>query len=215
MLNTSLLAIHIASGSVALLTAAIALVTQKGGTRHIWAGRVYAAAMTLVFLTSIPLALLGSSIFLLLIAVFSFYLVFAGWRFARNYEGKPHLADWSAIFAMGLTGLGMWGYAAVLARGGSAQWITMTLFGFIALALSLADIRFYRAADTRGTRRIARHLTNMMAGTIATVTAVLVVNLETNPVWLGWVLPTILITPLIVWWNFRITRRRRNRPAHG
>ncbi len=215
MLNTSLLAIHIVSGSVALLTAAIALITQKGGARHVWAGRVYAAAMTSVFLTSIPLALLGSSIFLLLIAVFSFYLVFAGWRFARNYEGKPHLADWVAISAMGLTGLGMWCYAAVLARGGSSQWITMTLFGFIALALSLADVRFYRAANARGTQRIARHLTNMMAGTIATVTAVLVVNLETNPVWLGWVLPTILITPLIVWWNFRITRRRGNRPAHG
>ena len=215
MINTVLLTIHIASGSVALLTAAIALISQKGGTKHIMAGRVYAAAMTLVFLTSIPLALLGSSIFLLLIAVFSFYLVFAGWRFARNYEGKPHPADWAAIVAMGLTGLGMWGYAAVLASGGSSQWITMTLFGFIALALSLADVRFYRAASVRGTRRIARHLTNMLAGTIATVTAVLVVNVDTNPVWLGWILPTLLMTPLIVWWNFRIARQRGNRPAHG
>ncbi len=214
MFGASLLIIHIASGTVALLTAVVALITQKGRIRHIWAGRVYAGAMTLIFLTSIPLALLGSSIFLLLIAVFSFYLVFAGWRFARNYSGKPHPVDWTAITAMALTGLGMWGYAAVLASGSSSQWITMTLFGFIALALSLADVRFYRAANARGTRRIARHLTNMLAGTIATVTAVLVVNVETNPVWLAWILPTLLITPLIVWWNFRIARQRGNRPAH-
>ena len=215
MINTALLAIHIVSGSVALLTATIALVTQKGGARHIRAGRVYAISMTLVFLTAVPLAFLGSDIFLLLIAVFSFYLVFAGWRFARNYEGNPHFADWAAITAMGLTGLGMWGYAAVLMRGGSSQWITMILFGFIALALSIADVRFYRTTNVRSARRIARHFTNMMAGTIATVTAVVVVNVDTNPVWLGWIMPTLLITPLIVWWNIRVARQRRNRPARS
>ena len=213
MLNTALLAVHIASGSVALLTAAVALITQKGGIRHIRAGRSYAISMTLVFLTAIPLAFLGASVFLLLIAVFSFYLVFAGWRFAHNYEGSPHPVDWTAIAAMGLTGLGMWGYAAVIASQGDSQWVTMVLFGFIALALSVADARFYRAANIRGPQRIARHLTNMMAGTIATITAVVVVNLDTNPAWLGWVLPTLLITPLIVWWNVRIARQRRNRVA--
>ena len=215
MVSSVLLGIHIASGTVALLTAAVALITQKGGIRHVRAGRVYAAAMTSVFLTSIPLALLGSSTFLLLIAVFSFYLVFAGWRFARNYTGKPHVVDWAAIAAMGLIGLGMWGYAAVLARGGDSQWVTMTLFGFIAFGLSLADARFFQAGNVRGSRRIARHLTNMMAGTIATVTAVFVVNIDTNPIWLGWALPTMLITPLIVWWNVRIARRGIERPARN
>lgn len=215
MLNAALLAIHIVSGSVALLTAAIALITQKGGVRHVWAGRVYAAAMTLIFLTSIPLAILGSSILLLLVAIFSFYLVFAGWRFARNYTGKAQPVDWTAITAMTLTALGMWGYAAVLARSGDSQWVTLTLFGLIALGLSLADARFYHAGNVRGATRISRHLTNMMAGTIATVTAVLVVNVDTNPVWLGWILPTLLITPLIVWWNFRIARQGKNRPARN
>ncbi|MYE53825.1 MAG: hypothetical protein F4X34_01330 [Chloroflexi bacterium] len=215
VVSAFILWIHIAAGSVALLTAAIALITQKGGTKHIRAGRLYAASMTLVFLTAVPLAYLGSSVFLLLIAVFSFYLVFAGWRFARNYEGNPHIVDWAAITAMGLTGLGMWGYAAVLMRGGNSQWITMVLFGFIALALSVADVRFYRAAQTQSARRIARHLTNMMAGTIATITAVVVVNVDTNPVWLGWIMPTLLITPLIVWWNIRIARLGRNRPARS
>ena len=215
MFSAALLVIHIASGTVALLTAVVALITQKGRIKHVWAGRVYAGAMTLIFLTSIPLALLGSSIFLLLIAVFSFYLVFAGWRFARNYTGKPHPVDWTAITAMALTGLGMWGYAAVLARDGSSQWVTLTLFGFIALALSLADALFYRAGNVRGSRRISRHLTNMMAGTIATVTAVLVVNVDTSPVWLAWILPTIATTPLIVWWNFRVARNGGNRPARS
>ena len=215
MVNLVLLGIHISSGTVALLAAVGALITQKGGTKHILTGRVYAAAMTSVFLTAIPLALLGSDIFLLLVAVFSFYLVFAGWRFARNYTGKADSADWAAMTAMGVTGLAMWGYAAVLAREGSSQWVTLTLFGFIALVLSLADVGLYRSGNVRGSRRISKHLTNMMAGTIATVTAVLVVNVDTNPVWLGWILPTILISPMIAWWNVRIVRQGRNRAARN
>ena len=49
----------------------------------------------------------------------------------------------------------------------------------------------------------------MMGGTIATVTAVLVVNVDTNPVWVTWILPTVAMTPLIVWWNVRLARRGR------
>ena len=206
MLNLILLTIHIASGSVALLAALVALLTAKGGANHIRSGRVYTLAMTAIFLTALPLALLGADIFLLFIAFFSFYMVFAGWRFARNRRGRPQPVDWAAIAIMALTGLGMWAYAVLLAKQGNSQWITLSLFGFIALGLSIADAIFYRAERTPSRRRIARHLTNMLAGTIATITAVLVVNVDTNPVWLAWILPTLIITPVIVWWNFRVAR---------
>ena len=156
---------------------------------------------------------MGADIFLLLIAVFSFYLVFAGWRFARNYRGKAHAVDWAAVAAIALAGLGMWVYAAVLASGGDSQWVTMGLFGAIALALGLADARYHRADATPRARRIGRHLTNMMAGTIATITAVLVVNVSTNPAWIAWIAPTIVITPLIVWWNIRVAKEGKRRRA--
>ena len=209
-----LLVIHIAAGSVALLAALGALLTPKGARWHILTGRVYAAGMTVIFLTAVPLAALDGNVFLLLIAVFSFYLAFAGWRFARNRRGRPQALDWTAMAVMALTGVGMWAYAAALRIGGDGQWVTMLLFGAIAVAMSLADVRFYRGAGTirsaaAGGRRIRRHLTNMLAGTIATITAVTVVNIEMTPVWLPWILPTIIITPLIVWWNFRVARQSR------
>ncbi len=206
MLATSLLVIHIAAGSVALAMAPIALATAKGGVHHVRAGRAYTLAMALVCVTALPLAILGADVLLSLIAVFSFYLVFAGWRFARNRSGRAQPVDWTAAAVMGLTGLGMWGYSAVLFLRGGGQWVTMALFGAIALALSAADARFHRIQRGSGQRRIARHLTNMLAGTIATVTAVVVVNVDTRPVWLAWTLPTIVITPLIVWWNVRVAR---------
>ena len=209
MLNLTLLSLHIAAGSIALLTAAVALFTAKGGLNHVRAGRVYAISMTAVFLTAVPLALLGADVFLLFIAFFSFYMVFAGWRFARNRRGRPHPVDWAAITIMALTGLGMETYAVILALGGNDQWVTLVIFGLIALGLALADALYYRSQPRPYVRRISRHLTNMMAGTIATVTAVLVVNVATNPAWIAWILPTMVITPLIVWWNFRVARRGR------
>ncbi len=204
----ALLAIHIAAGSVALLTAAMAMVAPKGERWHVLAGRIYAVGMTLVFVTAVPLAILGSSIFLLLIAFFSFYLVFAGWRFARNRQRRAHPVDWAAVGILAVTGLGMWGYAIIIGLNGSSQWVTLLLFGGIALALSLADARFHQK-QPGGARRAARHLTNMMAGTIATITAVAVVNVDMEPVWVPWILPTVIITPLIVWWNIRTLRPAR------
>ena len=51
----------------------------------------------------------------------------------------------------------------------------------------------------------------MLAGTIATVTAVAVVNVDPDPGWLTWILPTLVITPLIIWWNVRVAQRARRR----
>jgi hypothetical protein len=47
----------------------------------------------------------------------------------------------------------------------------------------------------------------MMGGTIAVITAVLVVNPPFEPEWIWWVLPTVLITPVIFWWNFKILKK--------
>lgn len=204
MIATLLLICHVAAGVVALAAAMAALFTVKGGSKHRLAGRIYALAMTVVFVTAVPLAIIVSSLFLLIIATFSFYLVFTGWRFARNASGNPHWIDWTAVSILGLTTLAMGGYAVVAAAAGNAQWVTIALFGAIALGLCVADFQFHRAPAKPATKHIMRHLTNMLGGTIATITAVLVVNVHTNPVWLAWILPTIVLTPLIVWWNFRI-----------
>ena len=212
MIATILLIIHIAAGTVALLAALAAIIAPKGGAVHIITGRAFTIGMALIFLTAVPLAVLGASVFLLLIAVFSFYLAFAGWRFARNRRRQPHPVDWAAAAIMGLTGLGMWGYGAYLAATGDSQWVTLLIFGGIAIALAVADARFHQR-QPRGQIRIRRHLTNMLAGTIATVTAVTVVNIDLNPVWLPWILPTIIITPAIVWWNIRIARQEKRQAA--
>ena len=211
MFETVLLYIHILAGSTALLAAVIPVVTKKGGKHHVRAGRVFALAMSIVFVTALPLAILGASVFLLIIAVFSFYLVFAGWRFARNRGRQPLWVDWAAVTIMAVTGISMWAYGAVIGLSGDSMWIPLAVFGFIALALSLADGQYHRNWSETANQRIQRHLTNMLAGTIATITAVAVVNVDLEPAWITWIAPTVLITPLIVWWNVRLARLRVGR----
>jgi len=211
VIETVLLYIHILAGSTALLAAVIPVATKKGGTHHVRAGRVYALAMTIVFVTALPLAILGDDIFLLIIAFFSFYLVFAGWRFARNRGRKPQLVDWAAVSIMAVTGLSMWIYSAVIGLSGDSIWIALAVFGTIAVALSVVDVQYHHNWSESASQRIQRHLTNMLAGTIATITAVAVVNLDFEPAWITWIAPTALITPLIVWWNVKLARLRVRR----
>ena len=47
---------------------------------------------------------------------------------------------------------------------------------------------------------------HILAGTITVITAVLVVNVDIEPVWIWWVLPTALITPVIFWWNKKVLK---------
>ena len=86
----------------------------------------------------------------------------------------------------------------------SSTSVTLTVFGFIALALGFADARSNHDRAATGKIRIAKHLVNMLGGTIAVMTAVLVVNVSLTPPWLGWVLPTIFMLPVIVWWSRKV-----------
>ena len=199
-----LLPIHIVSGSIALFSATLALSTEKGKKFHVLSGKSYFWSMVLIFLTAIPMSILNSNVFLFLIATFSFYLAFSGMRFARNRSGVPTRADLIAVNFMFLSGVGMWILAIIFFVNNDSQFITLIVFGFLALSLGYGDFRAFKNETAKGKERIAKHLTNMMGGTIAVVTAVLVVNPPTDPEWVWWILPTFLITPLIFRWNKKV-----------
>ena len=196
-----LLSIHILAGTIALLCAALAVSSEKGKKFHVLSGRTYFWSMVGIFLTAIPMSIINSNIFLFLIAIFSFYLAFAGMRFAKNRKSIATTIDWIAVSLMILSGLGMWALSIIYFINDNSQYITLLVFGFIALALGYGDYRSHKNKAATGKERIAKHLTNMMAGTIAVITAVLVVNVNIEPIWIWWLLPTAVITPIIFYWN--------------
>ena len=199
-----LLSIHILAGSVALVSAALALSTEKGKKFHVLIGKAYFWSMVIIFLTALPMSIISGNVFLFLIAIFSFYLAFSGMRFAKNRTGVPTRVDLIAVNFMFLSGVGMWILAIIFFIDNDSQFITLTVFGFLALFLGYGDFQTFKDQTAIGKGRIAKHLTNMMGATIAVVTAVLVVNPPTNPEWVWWILPTVLITPVIFWWNKKV-----------
>ena len=201
-----LLPIHILAGTIALLAAAFAICSEKGKKIHITAGRTCYWGMAGIFLTALPMSIITGNVFLVLIAFFSFYLAFAGRRFAQNRKGIASIIDWIAVGLVISAGLGMWVLALFYYFENNFQYITLTIFGFIAVALGYTDYKTYKQQEATGKKRISRHLTNMLAGTIAVVTAVLVVNIDMEPQWLPWILPTVILVPLIIWWNWKIMK---------
>ena len=201
-----LLPIHILVGTIALLCAALAVSSEKGKKIHVLSGKTYFWCMVVIFSTAIPMSIINNNIFLFLIAIFSFYLAFAGMRFARNRKGIATTLDWIAVSLMILSGLGMWILAAIYFTNDNSQYIVLLVFGFLAVFLGYGDYKSYKDKTATGKERIAKHLTNMMGGTIAVITAVLVVNPPSNPEWVWWVLPTALIVPVIFWWNVKVLK---------
>ena len=201
-----LLPIHILGGTIALLSAIMAILSEKGKKIHVLSGRIFFWSMLTIFLTAIPMSIITSNIFLFLIAFFSFYFAFAGIRFARNRKGIATTSDWIAVGLMILSGVGMWTLAAVLFMNNNSMYIPLLVFGFGAIVLGYGDFKSHKNKTAIGKERIVRHLVSMIAGTIAVITAVLVVNVKIEPVWIWWVLPTVLIFPVIIWWRIKVMK---------
>ena len=99
-------------------------------------------------------------------------MAYAGLSFARNRKGIANFFDWVSIGLMVLSGVIMLFLAINYFMNNNSQYITLAVFGFIAISLGYADFRSYRKKYAIGKQRIARHLTNMLAVTIAVITAI-------------------------------------------
>src|SRR5690606_36170620 len=84
MITQTLLYLHIAAGTAALISGAVAAVSEKGGNVHIRGGRVFAVAMAVTALSAIFLSLLRPNPFLLGIGFFTAYLTASGWIWMRR-----------------------------------------------------------------------------------------------------------------------------------
>lgn len=209
-----LLSIHIAAGVTALVAAAGALATSKGGRWHVYAGRAFALAMLVVFLTALPMTFLRPNLFLFLVAVFSFYLALTGWCRARNRGSTSGRAEWIAAIIMTVAALGMGIRGIMLIVAGDSMGIVLLAFGGGGGFFAISDLYAFRTGQYHGTLRIATHLTRMLAGTIAAVTAFVTVNVHVEPAFVVWLAPTVVLTPVIVSWNFRVRREAgRDEPA--
>ncbi len=199
------LGVHIAAGFTAFVLAPVALVTAKGGKQHRRWGMVYLWAMGVVAATALPMALYRPVLFLALVAVFSFYSAFSGWRILklkdllRGGHAKP--IDWfAAVFtfvssaALALCGA----FKPVLVQN---MGIVAIVFGILGMRLAATEIMKFLKRPTEKMFWWYTHLGNFIGSYIAAWTAFLVTNIHPHSQGLGralWLLPTAIGVPSII-----------------
>ncbi|MFB6228165.1 MAG: hypothetical protein ABEH88_06255 [Halobacteriales archaeon] len=196
--------LHIAAGTIAVLAGLGALVTTKGGWRHRQAGKLFLISMGVVVATVFGLLAINPTTFriiLSLVAVFSGYFAFSGYRVLsrKRPTDDANAIDWTATGAVTLAclGLGVWGVNWYL--GGQSFGIVMMVFGGIGVVFGALDARVFRREGAG--EWMVSHLQRMIAAFIATVSAVSAVNLTPLiGIW-AWLWPTAVGVPLIVYWS--------------
>lgn len=204
-----LLFLHITAGYSALAASLIAALSKSFNTSHkmhVVCGRIFFWCMLAIFLTAVPISFMTRNVFLLLVAIFSFYLALSGWCYAKNRKGSALRLDWVRSIGMLIAAVAMAVYGFALLSVGDTNGYTMLVFSGIGAALGINDLRIIFSGGVTGAARIGNHLTMMLAASIATITAFLVTNIAFEPAYIVWLAPTVAITPVIIVWNAKVRR---------
>ncbi len=206
----ALLIFHIISGSIALLSGIGASAVKQFDWKHIWHvrfGTAFFYTMIAIFVSALAMSLMNDNTFLLLVSLFSFYFAFTGWRYAKNKAGIPMMVDWSAVILLFVVSIIMIAFGLKDQLGeADGNGVTLIVFGLLGIGNSLVDYFAMKSKTATGKKRIALHVTKMLAGLIATVTAFVVTNFTANPEFILWIAPTIFIVPYIVYWNRKLKK---------
>jgi Predicted membrane protein (DUF2306) len=183
--------IHIFFGSIALFVAPAAMLTAKGGLWHRRWGKIYFWSMAGVAVTAVVMSLLRSGLFFLLIALFSFYLAFTGYRilYRKTPQQRANKADWTAVSTVLIGSLALIGYGIYV----TSSFATVPIvFGAIGVFFAVADIRAFLNPPTQKQTWWFTHMRRMLSAYIATVTAFSVVNFRFLPPVARWLWPTVV-----------------------
>ena len=200
----TLLVLHIFTGFLALLFGFIAIIVKKGGKVHRLVGKIFFFSMLGVTASALLISLIKKNQFLLFIAIFSFYQNYMGYRALKEKSLEPLPIDWLVLIVGSVNALFML----------CSFNIVLMVFGTINLLLVSGNFRVNillgRKKALPPLTWLKRHIGMMIGAYIATVTAFIVVNDKwfvspLVPSWLPWLLPTIVLGPLIVYFTKKFT----------
>ena len=209
------LLLHIAGGSIGLISGSINLIRRKGDKKHKSIGRIFLYSMLTAGFTSLILSTIHPNSFLFMVGVFTLYMVGTGSRYIYlkmlgNMQG-PKAIDWIISISMLLAGIYLLGIGIKNIAGENMFGIVFIVFGLIGLNFVRIDINNYRGRIKEKNYWLLVHLQRMTGSYIAAFTAFLVVNAHYLPIEFPaivvWLLPTVILTPLIVRWSnkYRVT----------
>jgi uncharacterized membrane protein len=197
------LAIHISAGAMSFLLAPVALATAKGGKQHKRWGKVYLWSMGVVAATAVPMSFFFPVRFLALVAVFSFYFAFSGYRVLRLKElargGNAEPIDWIAgVVTFSTSALLAW-MSWFRPQAIEVLPVVGVIFGFIGMSGAGGQLISFVRKPKEKMFWWYTHLGNMIGSYIAAWSAFSVVTLTrvVGNHWYVWLWPTIVGVPAI------------------
>jgi len=148
--------IHTPAGTIALVTAVLAMFAKKGSASHKKAGFWFTVSMMVMLASGIAAAYLKTSTDDMMLGAILIYTVFTAWLAVRHKKNETGLMEVAAlIWVVGF---------AVTAFSISMGWrdvqapIAYLMWGGLAILLALGDIRNLYHSGLSGTQRIIRHV---------------------------------------------------------
>jgi uncharacterized membrane protein len=212
-----LLAIHIAAGFTGLLSGLLNMSMKKGGKTHRMVGKFFVGGMMISSIIALIMASIKINYFLFVVGIFTIYLVGTGNRYIYlkmlGKSQKPKMIDWLLTMGMFLMGIAfiMLG-VNLLKEQNNSFGIVPIVFAFVGFGSVREDILNYRGRMKSTKFWLKAHISRMSGGFIAASTAFLAVNAAKIPLeiptFVYWLLPTILLTPLISMWQRKLRAKR-------
>ena len=214
-MSSLILITHIIFGSIALISIVFAMASKKGGKNHRLAGKVYVYSMLIGLVAAIILSVTSANLFLFLIAIFSGYLLYTGWRLAADKNTIFTVFDKCLVITMLVGAIAMFAIGIWMYFQGDGLSTVLIVFAFIGGGFALVDGKRMILNSSNSTapgwpigrERIVLHIIRISSACISTITAVAVVNVQTEPKFIAWLLPTVVVVPIIIYWVRRVKTR--------
>ncbi len=187
-MRSPLLLLHIASGTLGMLSGFVAMAFRKGSRRHAIAGKVFVISMLTLGASGAYLAFMKSQSANLLGGVFTFYLVATAALTARRPDrlGETGIVDWVGllvVLTVAATHLTL-GVEAARSPTGLREGYAPGVYYFLAsLALLAAagDVRMLLRGGVSGTQRLIRHLWRMCYAQFVAAASIFLARQEIFP----------------------------------
>jgi hypothetical protein len=200
-----LLIIHVIGGTLGLLAGSYIMIAKKGDKNHQRIGKVFAINMLGAGISSLALAMMHRNDFLFAVGVFTIYLAGTGWRylFLKNLSNgqKPTWMDWFLMLFMSLASILFLVMAAQNLLDKNYFGIIILLFAWRGITFVIQDYKTYNGIITTKNYWLIYHLQRMTGAYIASLSAFLVLNAPNAFSFVPWILPTIILVPLIIKWT--------------
>lgn len=173
-MQTFILPIHIAAGTLGVLSGAAALLFRKGERAHRTAGFVFVVSMLIMGASASILAVMKPQPGLVVGGLMTIYFIATAWVAGRRKDGETgafEIGAFAAALALAIT-ISMGAYA--LATGATKApnpvfpYVLYGISGAMMLA-AVTDLSVVLRRGISGARRIARHLWRMCFGLLIAV----------------------------------------------